>query len=188
MISNLFLQPIFVIVFNFKSDNKTIAYYPSNLTIIHYNINFGKKLTVSVSSYRSFTKTGAQYGPRERSGHRIIYHEGSIYAFGGYNPSLEDDPAMQNDPSWNLSKPLFKELWQFNTFTSRWTKMPMHGNVPSQLASHTATLVDIRGQNPKMMVYGGTGTPYGVITSHSIFMLGKNANTKMWNCLTGKAN
>ena len=51
--------------------------------------------------------------------------------------------------------------------------MPMHGDVPSQLASHTATLVDIRGQTPKLMVYGGTGTPYGVITSYSLFMLGK---------------
>jgi hypothetical protein len=51
--------------------------------------------------------------------------------------------------------------------------MPMYGNIPSQLASHTATLMHIRGQNPKLMVYGGTGTPYGVITSHFIFLLGK---------------
>jgi hypothetical protein len=80
---------------------------------------------------------------------------------------------MQSNPEWNASKPLFKELWQFNTFTSIWTKMPMYGNIPSQLASHTATLMHIRGQNPKLMVYGGTGTPYGVITSHFIFLLGK---------------
>jgi hypothetical protein len=44
------------------------------------------------------------------------------------------------------SKPLFKELWKFNTLTSKWSKIPMCGDVPLQLASHTATLVDIRGQ------------------------------------------
>lgn len=116
---------------------------------------------------------GVVNGPRERSGHRIIYHEGSIYAFGGYNPSLEDDPMMQTDEDWISSKPLFKELWKYNSFTSKWTKIQMHGQVPSQLASHTASLVDIPGQTPKMMVYGGTGTPYGVITSHFVFMLGE---------------
>ena len=126
--------------------------------------------------FRCLSRSGEENVPRERSGHRIIYHEGSIYAFGGYNPSLEDDPAMQTDPSWANSKPLFKELWKFNTYTSKWSKMPMHGVVPSQLASHTATLLDIRGQTPKMMVYGGTGTPYGVITSYSIFILGKKSS------------
>ena len=80
---------------------------------------------------------------------------------------------MQSDDDWISSKPLFKELWKFNTFTSKWTKIQMHGQVPSQLASHTASLVDIPGQTPKLMVYGGTGTPYGVITSYIVFMLGK---------------
>jgi len=54
--------------------------------------------------------------PRERSGHRIIYHDGAIFAFGGYNPSLEEDEEMQKDVDWQTSKPLFKELWhQFIT-------------------------------------------------------------------------
>ena len=48
----------------------------------------------------------------------------------------------------------------------------MRGEVPRQLASHTATLVDVRGQTPKLLVYGGTGTPYGVITSHTVYILG----------------
>ncbi len=67
------------------------------------------------------TASGVVDGPRERSGHRIIYHEGSIYSFGGYNPdqALEHDPAMLNDPGWMASKPLFKELWKFNTYTSK---------------------------------------------------------------------
>ena len=68
------------------------------------------------------TPSGVVNGPRERSGHRIIYHEGSIYSFGGYNPdqALEHDPAMLNDPGWMASKPLFKELWKFNTYTSKY--------------------------------------------------------------------
>lgn len=119
--------------------------------------------------------------PRERSGHRIIYYNGSIYAFGGYNPSLDGDVEMMNDNNWLASKPLFKELWKFNTFTKKWKKMPLHGNVPSQLASHTTTLVDIRGQTPKLMVYGGTGAPYGVITSSSIFVL--DLHTFRWEVL-----
>ena len=79
---------------------------------------------------------------------------------------------MQDDQDWLSSKPLFRELWKFNTFTSRWTKIPMQGTTPPQLASHTATLLEIRGQSPKLMVFGGTGTPYGVIISRNIFLLG----------------
>jgi hypothetical protein len=61
--------------------------------------------------------------PRERSGHRIIYHDGAIFAFGGYNPSLEEDEEMQKDVDWQTSKPLFKELWHQSHNTFRKLKM-----------------------------------------------------------------
>lgn len=49
--------------------------------------------------------------PKARSDHRIFYHEGAIYAFGGFNPLVErSDPEMADDPHWNHHAPLFKEV------------------------------------------------------------------------------
>ena len=47
--------------------------------------------------------------PKPRSGHRIVYHKGKIFSFGGFNPSiLADDPSMDDDIFWRDSRPLFK--------------------------------------------------------------------------------
>ena len=54
--------------------------------------------------------------PRARSGHRIVYYNGQIYTFGGYNPESEA-----------LDEHLFKELWKFNLITKEWKKIAITG-------------------------------------------------------------
>ena len=47
--------------------------------------------------------------PKPRSGHRIVYHKGKIYSFGGFNPAVDGaDPDLEGDEYWQDSKPLFK--------------------------------------------------------------------------------
>lgn len=103
--------------------------------------------------------------PRPRSGHRIVVDGANVYAFGGYNPDNEGD-----DPS-NF---LFKELWQFNAYTHRWTNLSMSGEIPSELASHAALLLQ-----DKILVYGGTGVPFGEQISNKLYVL--NVRTRHWS-------
>jgi hypothetical protein len=57
-------------------------------------------------------------------------------------------------------------LWRFNTLSKKWKKLTMTFNVPDQLASHTAAMYKGR-----MLVYGGTGAPFGQTTSTTVFVL-----------------
>jgi len=105
--------------------------------------------------------------PKPRSGHRIVYHKGKIYSFGGFNPAVDGaDPDLEGDEYWQDSKPLFKELWELNLTTRRWTKSQMKGEIPEQLASHTAVAHPCHPG--VMLVYGGTGAPFGLTTSNTV--------------------
>jgi len=105
--------------------------------------------------------------PKPRSGHRIVQYKGRIYSFGGYNPAVElDDPDLLDDEYWVESKPLFKELWELNLTTGRWTKCEMKGDIPEQLASHTAVCHPL--DPGVMLIYGGTGAPFGLTTSNTV--------------------
>merc|ERR1719154_903667 len=105
--------------------------------------------------------------PKARSGHRIASFNGRIYSFGGYNPKItEDDEEMLEDPFWQESCPLFKELWEYNLSTKTWHKIELGGNIPDQLASHTAVFhPTYRGC---LLIYGGTGNPFGSVTSTAL--------------------
>lgn len=94
--------------------------------------------------------------PEGRSGHRIVHFMNSIYAFGGYNPAVDD----VDDELWHNNKPMFKELWRFNIDAQIWTKIRLEGDAPTMLASHTAQFMLIQ-RRPKMVVYGGTSLPFG---------------------------
>jgi len=116
-----------------------------------------------------FSEVGPMEGPlpKPRSGHRIVHHQGRIYSFGGFNPSVDGaDPDLQGDAYWQESKPLFKELWELNLTTRRWTKSVMKGEIPEQLASHTAVAHPCHPG--VMLVYGGTGAPFGLTTSNTV--------------------
>jgi N-acetylneuraminic acid mutarotase len=107
--------------------------------------------------------------PIPRSGHRMIYFEGHLYSFGGFNPKLING-EFSNDEESDSSEyyPLFMELWQFNTATRRWRKIPITGEVPEQLASHTALFVT--RPKRKLLVYGGTGMPFGQTASNMVYL------------------
>ena len=87
--------------------------------------------------------------PQGRSGHRIIYFNQAIYAFGGYNPNvtLEEN----DDELWEINQPMFKELWKFNLDSCRWSKIRLKGEAPTMLASHTAQFMMI-AERPKLLV------------------------------------
>ena len=105
--------------------------------------------------------------PKPRSGHRIVHYKGRIFSFGGYNPSIDQhDPDMAEDEVWAESRPLFKELWELNLSTRVWTRCCMRGEVPEQLASHTA--VTHPAHPGTMLIYGGTGAPFGLTTSNTV--------------------
>ena len=100
--------------------------------------------------------------PIARSGHRMVFHDGRLYAFGGYNPILPE------------REQLFREMWEYNIATRRWKQIEMQGSVPQNLASHTACIVDDNesgtSRSAKMLVYGGTGTPFGINMSRGAFL------------------
>ncbi|RWS30655.1 Kelch domain-containing protein 10-like protein [Leptotrombidium deliense] len=116
--------------------------------------------------------------PKARSGHRSVTDcDGNIYSFGGYNPHVDErDEDMLNDEVWGETNPLFKELWKFNSATLTWTKLKTRGEAPIQLASHCAILV-----NNFMIVYGGTGIPFGANSSNQIHIC--NLRTLEWQLL-----
>eukprot|EP00088_Acartia_fossae_P030476 TRINITY_DN3145_c0_g2_i14.p1 TRINITY_DN3145_c0_g2~~TRINITY_DN3145_c0_g2_i14.p1 ORF type:complete len:419 (-),score=42.95 TRINITY_DN3145_c0_g2_i14:221-1477(-) len=111
--------------------------------------------------------------PKARSGHRIASYNGKIYSFGGFNPKiLEEDEEMLEDPFWNESRPLFKELWEYNLSSCTWRKIDVKGTIPNQLASHTAIFHP--SQSGRLLVYGGTGNPFGSVTSSAIHVCDVN--------------
>ena len=66
-----------------------------------------------------FSQVGPIEGPspKPRSGHRIVYHKGKIYSFGGFNPAVDGaDPDLEGDEYWQDSKPLFKVGLQIASF------------------------------------------------------------------------
>src|SRR5688572_12567318 len=119
--------------------------------------------------------------PKARSGHRIVSDsDGNIYSFGGYNPHVaESDEELADDEDWRNTRPLFKELWKFDITTKTWMKLRTKGNAPSQLASHCAVLV-----NRHILVYGGTGVPFGLSSSNQIYTC--NLDTLEWQLIVPK--
>lgn len=112
--------------------------------------------------------------PKPRSGHRVVCDESFMYSFGGYNPSVSDadqaDLVSANDlaPFWSESTPLFKELWQFNLSTRSWRRMDVE-EIPDFLASNAALL-----SGCILMVYGGTGVPFGTKCSKDLYICNLN--------------
>ncbi|XP_018018414.1 kelch domain-containing protein 10 [Hyalella azteca] len=91
--------------------------------------------------------------PLPRSGHRMVCVDRRLFILGGYNPNLEDNC----DPFWQLTKPLFAELWRFNTVTDTWTKMfQCHMEKSDGLVSFGCAVSGF-----SMFHLGGTGVPFG---------------------------
>jgi N-acetylneuraminic acid mutarotase len=75
-----------------------------------------------------------------------------------------EDKDMQFDSSWLQSKPLFREVWKYNYARQKWQRMDIE-NIPLVLASNAVAL-----QGKILMVYGGTGVPFGGHCSNELFI------------------
>ena len=107
--------------------------------------------------------------PKPRSGHRIVCDEKNLYSYGGFNPSITpNDPDMRHDPTWNRSRPLFKELWKFNFVHQFWKRIPSK-SMPDELASNAVVL---RGD--VLVVHGGTGVPFGENCNNRVYVCNVN--------------
>ncbi|XP_038054310.1 kelch domain-containing protein 10-like isoform X2 [Patiria miniata] len=114
--------------------------------------------------------------PCARSGHAAVADGNNLYIFGGYNPDLEtlQDYFGRNEEL--LLFPLFQEIWRYNFDTSMWKRMPTRGRMPMQLASMSMLLF-----SDHILIYGGTGFPFGPTTSNDIWYL--NLKNKKWKAL-----
>lgn len=109
----------------------------------------------------------SKLNPKARSGHRMVADAaGDLYSFGGYHR----EPAANHQPSPDPE--LFQELWKFNWGTRRWKKLRATGDIPDRLVSHCMCY-----WNEKIIIYGGTGIPYGDTSSNklSIYHIAKNS-------------
>lgn len=102
--------------------------------------------------------------PQPRSGHRIVCDSKNLYSFGGYNPHIQSNEGS-NDQVWVDSYPLFQELWRFNFASRKWLLYSSQRSLPRELASNAV----LRKGNT-LMVYGGTGSPFGYRCSNKLFI------------------
>uniref|UniRef100_A0A1B6MI30 Kelch domain-containing protein 10 n=1 Tax=Graphocephala atropunctata TaxID=36148 RepID=A0A1B6MI30_9HEMI len=124
--------------------------------------------------------------PKPRSGHRIVCDDINMYSFGGYNPSLTttDEEDLAHDAVWAESKPLFKELWKYNVSTASWKRLDVN-EIPDILASNAVLL-----SGRVLMVYGGTGVPFGANCSKDLFIcdLGSNRDPLKFDLISALGN
>jgi len=137
---------------------------PMQMEVYKFRMNEISELEPHLSSAISSADV-----PKPRSGHRLVYYKGSVFAFGGFNPFVEaEDKDLAGDPFWLNSRPLFKELWRFCSHSRNWKKLSMKPvpSIPEQMASFTWTLV-----GSKALLFGGTGAPFGLSTSKEVNIL-----------------
>lgn len=124
-------------------------------------------------------KPKSKQNPKARSGHRIVADDaGDIYSFGGFNMRAEEeDEDLASEEEWIKYKPLFQELWKYNWHENKWTKLKTRGEIPDKLVSHCMCY-----WNEKIIIYGGTGLPYGDNSSNklTIYHIAKN----YWEAVT----
>lgn len=114
------------------------------------------------------------YGiPTKRSGHRAVCNTENLWIWGGFCPIRELDDEERN--SETDRSPLFPELWRFNFSTRRWTLLDTSGDIPHKfVASHSTILFG----SSTLIVFGGTGYPFGESLSNSLYLC--NLNTLVW--------
>lgn len=90
--------------------------------------------------------------PEPRSGHRMCAADNFLYVFGGY------DAAKSNI--------LYNELWRYNMTTKYWIKLPdNNGSAPIECTSNSMLL-----WRNNIIIYGGSGYPFGVTNSSKLLM------------------
>ncbi|KAL4226679.1 Kelch domain-containing protein 10 [Mactra antiquata] len=104
----------------------------------------------------------------DRSGHRIVANDKYLYCWGGYNPQYWH---VENNE--DTEYPLMKELWRYQIWTGEWKLLETHGEVPTELASHTVILIP-----GHILHFGGTGVPFGQANTRCLYDL--DLNTLKW--------
>ncbi|CAF1560247.1 unnamed protein product [Adineta ricciae] len=95
--------------------------------------------------------------PHPRSGHRAVATESDLWIWGGYYPSGGEDESER----------MFQELWRYNFALRQWTLEQTTGDGPIlTLASHSMCLY-----RNLLLVFGGTGLPFGFHVSNDLFVL-----------------
>lgn len=145
-----------------RTNSKLTQFWP---TPRHVSLNLGM-YKFHISQFEEITPR-SQLNPKARSGHRMVADDsGDLYSFGGFNVSVSaDDGELSDDAEWRKFKPLFQELWKFNWRTRRWKKLKTTGDIPDKLVSHCMCY-----WNGKIIIYGGTGLPYGDNSSNRLTM------------------
>ncbi|CAF0810157.1 unnamed protein product [Adineta steineri] len=94
--------------------------------------------------------------PHPRSGHRAVATESDLWIWGGYYPSSDTEQER-----------MFQELWRYNFALRQWTLEQTTGDGPIlTLASHSMCLF-----RNYLLVFGGTGFPFGHHVSNDLFVL-----------------
>lgn len=146
-----------------SSSSHTASSFRQNLVKKDYHFRIFKWNRHKVSGGQDDAKI-----PEARSGHRMVYLDGSLYTFGGYNPRPTSPDQMEQE---GFEGRIFKELWRFDLASSTWTKIPIVGDCPQGTgASYAASLIYDRSL-PKMLIYGGTVAPFGHRSSRSMHLL-----------------
>ncbi|XP_065174147.1 kelch domain-containing protein 10 homolog [Atheta coriaria] len=118
------------------------------------------------------SNTIQQQQPLARSGHRIVADSKYLYSFGGYNPQIPADYQRRREDE---DFPLFQELWKFNFASREWSLFSICGTLPLELASNAVVRL-----GSYLMVYGGTGSPFGTRCSNSLYLCSlKDDTSKM---------
>ncbi|RNA40279.1 kelch domain-containing 10 -like protein [Brachionus plicatilis] len=117
------------------------------------------------------------YGvPKKRSGHRAVCNNENMWIWGGFCPIREQNINEDDEDNENVyPSPLFPELWRFNFNTRRWCLLKTTGDIPDKfVASHSTIL---HGTST-LIVFGGTGFPFGESLSNSLYIC--NLGTLVW--------
>lgn len=108
-----------------------------------FRMNFNSRRRTTEYTFRPFVyeevKADKQRGrrvPLPRSGHRVVADSCNLYAFGGYNPLLEDTNDDSDLSANTNTYPLFQELWKFNFASRRWIRFCRQESLPQELASN----------------------------------------------------
>ncbi|XP_033106572.1 kelch domain-containing protein 10-like [Anneissia japonica] len=138
--------------------------------------NFRMNRIGELFELKTFPEKKGGKKPCPRSGHRCVADKKGLYVFGGYNPNLDTLKRHYDDCDFealDIIIPLFNELWEFNFASCCWRKMKTSGPMPTEVASMAMLLV-----GSTIVVYGGTGFPFGFTSSNKIYTL--NLRSLKW--------
>lgn len=104
--------------------------------------------------------------PQPRSGHRIGADSSNFYCIGGFNPMMAPEMVDMEQDYWlQRAFPLFQEMWRFNFASRTWHRYYNNATLPEEAVSNALVL-----QGNLLMVYGGTGSPFGFKCSNQLYV------------------